>query len=189
MAMSEGEGRWIAAARGGDHAAFRRLVEAHARGIYPVCYRILGDSALAEDAVQETLINAFRAMACFDGRSSFATWLHRIAVNAALGLRRAQHGETAPAAADAQDAVAAVPDHAPGPLERSEGGELGASLQRALGQLTPLERTAFVLRHLEQYPLEEIATTLESNVNACKQAIFRAVRKLRGALAPWSPQT
>ena len=185
MAMSEGESRWISAARSGDHAAFRHLVETHARGIYPVCFRILGDSALAEDAVQESLINAFRALGRFDGRSSFATWLHRIAVNAALGMRRAQRPEAARAHADPDgDVVAAVPDPAPGPLERSEGGDLGASLQDALAQLTPLERTAFVLRHLEQVPLEEIATALESNVNACKQAIFRAVRKLRSALEP-----
>ncbi|HET7842831.1 MAG TPA: RNA polymerase sigma factor [Xanthomonadales bacterium] len=184
--MSEGERQWIAAASRGDQHAFRRLVELHARSLYPVCVRILGDPALAEDAVQEALINAHRALDRFDGRSSFATWLHRIAVNAALGIRRARHAEReAPVADDETSPLATLADHAPEPAELASGAQLGSSLANALDELTTLERTAFVLRHLEQYPLEDIATALESNVNACKQAIFRAVRKLRTALAPW----
>lgn len=184
--MSEGERQWIAAASRGDQHAFRRLVELHARSLYPVCVRILGDPALAEDAVQEALVKAHRALARFDGRSSFATWLHRIAVNAALGIRRARHGEReAPASADGASSLETLADFAPEPAELASGAQLGSSLASALEALTPLERTAFVLRHLEQYPLEEIAHALESNVNACKQAIFRAVRKLRTALAPW----
>ena len=75
-------------------------------------------------------------------------------------------------------------ERAPEPAELASGAQLGSSLASALEALTPLERTAFVLRHLEQYPLEEIAHALESNVNACKQAIFRAVRKLRAVLDP-----
>jgi len=184
--MSEGESQWIAAASRGDQHAFRRLVEMHARGLYPVCVRILGDPALAEDAVQEALINAHRALGRFDGRSSFGTWLHRIAVNAALGIRRARHGEReAPLDDDEQAPLAVLADAGPEPAELAAGAQLGGNLASALDALTTLERTAFVLRHLEQYPLEEIARALESNVNACKQAIFRAVRKLRVALAPW----
>jgi RNA polymerase sigma-70 factor, ECF subfamily len=184
--MSEGESHWIAAAGRGDQHAFRRLVEMHARGLYPVCVRILGDPALAEDAVQETLINAHRALGRFDGRSSFGTWLHRIAVNAALGIRRARHAEReAPVDGEENAPAAALADSAPGPAELASGAQLGGNLAHALEALTTLERTAFVLRHLEQYPLEDIAHALESNVNACKQAIFRAVRKLRVALAPW----
>jgi RNA polymerase sigma-70 factor, ECF subfamily len=187
MCMGDGEREWIAAAKGGDHLAFQRLVRAHARSLYRVSARILGDRALAEDAVQEALLNAYRSLDQFDGRSTFSSWLYRITVNAALGIRRAHTPGRFPLIEDETGARALerLPDLSPLPVEVAGARELGGSLERALEQLTALERTAFVLRHLEQYPLEEIARVLESNVNACKQAIFRAVRKLRSALEPW----
>lgn len=188
--MSEEEARWIAAARAGDARAFRQLVEAHARRIHAVCWRILGDSALAEDAVQETFINAWRGLARFDGRAGFATWLHRIAVNAALGMRRAAHPMASLDLDDATPDEAAVDGHWGGlsaaldPQRSAAAGEARAHVERGLAALTVMERTAFVLRHVEQYALEEIARTLGINVNACKQAVFRAVRKLRPVLEP-----
>lgn len=204
--MDGTEHHQIERARAGDQRAFRALIDRHARPLFGVCHRILGDAAAAEDAVQDALLSAFRALAKFDGRSGFGTWLHRIAVNAAIAQLRARraevglddlHGELAPvrSAADvsagslgtgsgrAQVAHALVPPVTQ-PDAIAQGDELGRHLGAALARLTPLERTAFVLKHLEQYSLEEIAQVLESNVNACKQAIFRAVQKLRTALAP-----
>jgi len=183
--MIDGEAAWIARARSGDHQAFRRLVEAHARALHRVCFRILGDTAAAEDAVQDALLNAYRALDRFDGRSAFSTWLHRIAVNAALALRRSRRGGADLGSADdAGDPIETlVADSAPGPVELASSRETGERVQRALSGLTPLERSAFVLRHVENYPMDEIAGALDSNVNACKQAVFRAVKKLRGVLA------
>jgi RNA polymerase sigma-70 factor, ECF subfamily len=185
--MSDGERHWIEAARRGDHVAFRRLVEAHARPMHALAYRILGDAALAEDAVQDAMLNAYRHLPGFDGRAGFRTWLHRIVVNAALALRRGAPAEL-PLDDDAAAAAreVAVPRHEE-PVARADAAQIGAGLAAALAQLTPMERTAFVLRHVEQHPLEEIAQVLAINVNATKQAIFRAVRKLRPALADWSP--
>jgi RNA polymerase sigma-70 factor, ECF subfamily len=182
--MSEGESHWIAAARRGDHTAFRRLVDAHARAVYPVCLRILGDPALAEDAVQDALLNAFRGLARFDGRSEFRTWLHRIAVNAAIATARSRPAFVSDHADDEDDtATTRMPDPHADPFAIAQGLETGTRVGRALQDLTPLERTAFVLRHIEQHSLEDIATALASNINAIKQAVFRAVRKLRIALA------
>jgi RNA polymerase sigma-70 factor (ECF subfamily) len=183
--MNDGEAAWIARARGGDHQAFRRLVEAHARALHRVCFRILGDTAAAEDAVQDALLNAYRALDRFDGRSAFATWLHRIAVNAALASRRSRRAGVALGTGADDDAPleTLVADTAPGPVDLAASAEIGGRVQRALAALTPLERSAFVLRHVENYPMDEIAGALDSNVNACKQAVFRAVKKLRGALA------
>ena len=70
------------------------------------------------------------------------------------------------------------------PLRSAAAGEAREHVARGLAALTTMERTAFVLRHVEQYALEEIARVLDSNVNACKQAVFRAVRKLRPVLEP-----
>lgn len=184
MIMGGGEREQIAAARAGDHLAFQRLVRVHSRSLFRVAMRILGDRALAEDAVQDALLNAYRSLDQFDERSSFSSWLYRITVNAALSLRRAHTPERFSTVEDE-----ALIDQSPQPIDVAAAHQLGGSLERALEQLTALERTAFVLRHLEQYPLEEIATVLESNVNSCKQAVFRAVRKLRSALAPWRAST
>jgi RNA polymerase sigma-70 factor (ECF subfamily) len=180
------EREWIAAARRGDQEAFQQLVRTHARSLFRVAMRILGDRALAEDAVQEALLNAYRSLPQFDERASFSSWLYRITVNAALSIRR-KHRPEQLAGATEEEALN-LPDLSPQPFDVAGARELSGSLERALEELTTMERSAFVLRHLEQYPLEEIATVLESNVNSCKQAVFRAVRKLRTALAPWRAQ-
>jgi len=74
----------LAAARGGDEDAFRRLVEAHRDGLSAHCYRMLGSLYDAEDALQETLLRGWRGLPAHQGRSSLRPWLHRIATNVCL---------------------------------------------------------------------------------------------------------
>ena len=188
-AMANEEERWVASARRGDRTAFRHLVEAYARVLFTLCVRITRDAALAEDAVQEALFNAWKHIAEFDGRSSFKTWLHRIAVNAALEQmrRNARHESvdtTAAAADEDDDFLLQRPADEPGPEQQALGDEIGRQVEDHLGRMTVIERTAFVLRHAEGHSIEEIAQTMSMNISASKQAIFRAVRKLRGALQP-----
>ena len=187
--MANEEERWVASARRGDRTAFRHLVDAYARVLFTLCVRITRDAALAEDAVQEALFNAWKHIADFDGRSSFKTWLHRIAVNAALEqMRRNARHETVDASAGGEDddddflLQRAVDE--PGPEQQALGEEIGRQVEDHLGRMTVIERTAFVLRHAEGHSIEEIAQTMSMNISASKQAIFRAVRKLRGALQP-----
>lgn len=175
-------------ARHGDQAAFRLLVEAHARPLFGVCVRITRDATLAEDAVQEALYQAWRHLADFDGRSAFSSWLHRIGVNAALEqLRRnARHSHELLAAPVGEDEDADFldlqADDAPGPDAHARGAEIGRHAAAHLAAMSALERAAFVLRHVEGESLETIAATLSLNIGQSKQAIFRAVRKLRGAM-------
>jgi RNA polymerase sigma-70 factor (ECF subfamily) len=179
---------WVERARDGDQQAFRHLVEAHARPLFGVCVRITRDATLAEDAAQEALYNAWRHLPDFDGRSAFTSWLHRIAVNAALEqLRRnARHvHEPAHAAADADDEgdfLDLHADDAPGPDAHARSQEIERHTATNLAAMSALERAAFVMRHVEGESLETIAATLSLNIGQSKQAIFRAVRKLRGAL-------
>src|ERR1700748_997355 len=82
------ESALVQRARSGDTRAFERLYREHAGKVYGLCLRMTRDPALAEDCTQETFINAWRALGRFEVRSSLGTWLHRIAVNAALAKRR-----------------------------------------------------------------------------------------------------
>ena len=80
--------RTLDAAVGGDDEAFRTLVEPHRDGLHAHCYRMLGSLQDAEDALQETLLRAWRGLPAFAGRSSLRVWLHRIATNASSTLSR-----------------------------------------------------------------------------------------------------
>lgn len=184
--MANDEARWVARAGAGDAAAFRHLVEAHSSALFRVCARITGDKALAEDAVQEAFFNAYRHLREFDGRSAFSTWLHRIGVNAALEqMRKRNRVETAlPDGEDGNDFLAASLDSPPGPERHALSAEIRRDLQTELARMSAIERAAFVLRHHEGQSLEDISATLSLSISSSKQAIFRAVRKLRAALEP-----
>ena len=186
MRMANDEARWIARASEGDTAAFRHLVEAHSRALFRICVRITGDAALAEDAVQEAFFNAYRHLRDFDGRAAFSTWLHRIAVNAALEqMRKRQRVESAlPEGDENHDLLAHAFEHPPGPDRHAASAEVRRGIESQLARMSAIERAAFVLRHHEGQSLEDISAALSLSVSASKQAIFRAVRKLRAALEP-----
>jgi RNA polymerase sigma-70 factor (ECF subfamily) len=177
-------------ARAGDKGAFGQLVLEHTPELFRVCVRVTGDAALAEDALQEAFVQAWQALPRFEGRARFSTWLHRIAVNAALNQRRSRAPWGRRLVDDPEgEQLAAAPDHAPGPEQEAHAAVLGRAASAALEQLTPLERAAFVLRHHEGASISEIRAALGGSDNAVKHAIFRAVRKLRVALAPYVDDT
>jgi RNA polymerase sigma-70 factor, ECF subfamily len=185
VVMVNEEERWVDAAQRGDREAFRHLVEAHARPLFTLCARITRDAALAEDAVQEALFNAYRHLADFDKRCAFKTWLHRIAVNAALEQLRRRHDNeivSTDLGNSEEDFLSSHAVESPGPAQHARGAEIRRRIDAELACMSVVERTAFVMRHAEGQSLNDISRTLSLNVGACKQAIFRAVRKLRGAL-------
>jgi RNA polymerase sigma-70 factor (ECF subfamily) len=174
----------VGAAQRGDRAAFGRLVEAHARQVFRVCYRVTGNESMAEDAVQETFVKAWRKIPVFDGRSALSTWLHRIAVNAALEqMRRERRHDAEPVPEEIESLHWA--DKAPSPERMSASADVSVRMEAALGELSSLERTAFVLRHYQELPIAEICMVLGMQPSAAKQAIFRAVKKMRVALADY----
>lgn len=171
----------------GDRDAYRVLMERHLPAVLRVTTRVTGNPVDAEEAAQETFLRAYNKLPEFRGNSAFGTWVYRIAMNTALNLveRRnrdlgwnavALDGETAP-----EDLAVS---HRPGPEAELLDREALSARERALGTLTPMERTAFVLRHMEDQPISTIASALGVPANSAKQAVFRAVAKLRRELAP-----
>lgn len=175
----------LAQARAGNREAFRTLVERHSRAVFRVAFRVTGNEADAEDVVQETFLKAYGELARFESRSGLGTWLHRIAANCAIDLLRKRPRQTVSHQDDeAAPLVERLAATDAGPERVAQGRELRERLERALADLTPLERAAFTLRHLEQQPVEAIAAALGQNAAATRHSIFRAVAKMRRALAP-----
>ena len=177
-------------ARGGDAEAFRMIVERHSQPLFRVAYRMTGNEHDADDVVQETFLRAYRQIDSFEERANFGTWLHRIAINCALDLLRARgrldrHYGGDPETAEMTGAAKTEADQD----RLLMSAELRKEVMAAMERLTGNERTAFVLRHFEGMPVEEIGRTLGIQVNAAKHTIFRAVRKLRASLEPFARPT
>jgi RNA polymerase sigma-70 factor (ECF subfamily) len=176
----------VSRAIGGDSEAFRLLVERHSRTVFKVAYRMTGNEHDADDVVQETFLRVYRQLEKFESRANFTTWLHRIAVNCSLDLLRTRTRHDKHRSKDAEEAlmngeVATEQPHAERLLLSSE---VQHQVSTALETLSGNERTAFVLRHFEGMSIEEIGSVLGTRVNATKNTIFRAVRKLRDQLEP-----
>jgi RNA polymerase sigma-70 factor (ECF subfamily) len=180
----------IQAVLAGDKDAYGALVVRHSQTLFRLAYRITGNEADADDVVQEAFLRGYRKLEGFESRSNFGTWIYRIAVHCALDKVKHRKGDETNLAGRVGDAndpeldQLQVADRAAGPERLLLSGELASLQQVALHSLTATERTAFVLRHMEDCTTAEIGAALGIDPNAAKQAVFRAVQKLRRRLAP-----
>jgi RNA polymerase sigma-70 factor (ECF subfamily) len=177
--METDDAVYVERARGGDAEAFRILVERYSPRLFRLAWRIVSDEATAEDAVQETFLRAYRALPRYDARSQFGTWLHRIAANTSIEILRKRQRQR-PEGQEQAD----LPSSEPGPDRRALSQEVDRAVREAMTGLSPLERAAFLLRHYEERSIAEVCDTLGLRESAGKQAVFRAVKKLRRVLEP-----
>ncbi|HKS37735.1 MAG TPA: sigma-70 family RNA polymerase sigma factor [Verrucomicrobiae bacterium] len=182
--MEDSDAALVTRAREGDQDAFGVLVERHSTRLFQLAFRMTSNEQDAEDTVQETFLRAYRQLDRFESRAGFATWLHRIAANCSLDLLRKRKRQDE--SGDAVDADGAEPvlSGAPTPDQYVFHSEVQQTVEVTMKQLTPMERTAFVLRHFEGKSIEEIGRVLGTAPSATKQGIFRAVQKMRRALEP-----
>jgi RNA polymerase sigma-70 factor (ECF subfamily) len=176
----------IRAVLAGDKEAYGALVMRHSHTLFRVAYRISGNEADAEDVVQEALLRGYQKLDSFEARSNFGTWIYRIAVRCALdkiGSRPARDDRQIGEPGDQDSETVQVADESPSPERLLLSGEIGAMRTIAMHSLTPIERAAFVLRHMEGQTTEEIAGALGIAPSAAKQTVFRAVHKLRQRLS------
>src|SRR4029079_19638128 len=152
-------------------------------------YRIAGNEQDAEDVVQESFLRAFKQLGRFESRANFGTWLYRIVANCSVDLMRSKQARRDQVRGDSLDDVVEMPAvDAPGPERMAQSAEIQQRVQAALQALSPLERAAFTLRHYEGRSIDEISAALGLGTSAAKHSVFRAVKKLRIALAPLRSQ-
>jgi RNA polymerase sigma-70 factor, ECF subfamily len=184
----------VAAARAGDERAFRRLVEPHQAKLGAHCYRMLGSLHDAEDAVQDTLVKAWRGLAGFDGRSQVGTWLFRIATTTCLNALRSRSRRALPLdlgfpSADPRDAAGPplaesvwlepFPDAALGsPADPEAAYELRESVELALvaawQHLPANQRAALLMTDVLGYPARDAAELLDTSAASLNSALQRA---------------
>jgi len=169
------EAALVQRARGGDMRAFERLYRDHVGRVYGLCLRLTRDAAHAEDCAQEAFINAWRALGRFETRSSFSTWLHRIAVNVVLAKRRRPQRvvDLPPGAEEAADVEVSFDT----PVEVQE-------IEDAVGSLPEGARDVLVLCGLYGYSHGEAAQMLGVAEGTCKAQLHRARALLRRRLDP-----
>jgi RNA polymerase sigma-70 factor (ECF subfamily) len=200
--MAEG---LLGRARAGDGDAFAALVEPYQAELRAHCYRILGSVQDAEDALQETLMAAWRALGRFEERSSLRSWLYRIATNKCLNALRGARPRLAPEPSSPMPAptrlseplwvepypdvlLGEVPDAAPGPEARYEAREaISLAFVAAVQRLPPMQRAALVLRDVLGFRAAEAAGILDVSVDSINGLLKRARASVGGGAPAGAP--
>lgn len=170
----------VEACKQGDRTAQFRLYQLYSRAMYNICTRMLGDSAAAEDALQESFVSAFRKLHTFQGRSTFGAWLKRIVINKCVSTiqrRKMQFEPLEYAESDPDAMVAPVFPEIHVPAFES------ATIRDAIDSLPDGCRIIFSLYLLEGYDHQEIADILGVSVSTSKSQFHRAKKLLQQKLA------
>ena len=178
----------IKRAQAGDSDAFCSLAQAYERRIYSLAFHYCRETLDAEDLSQEVWIKAYSALATFRYESSFYTWLRKITINCFLNHRR--RAKAFPWQRQNTDAIAIE-----GYAIKGDAGLAATQLEittqnqvavkkvmRALGNVTPQQRLAFLLKHQEEMTYEEISRELGCSIGTVKKSVSRTIAKLREQL-------
>ena len=172
----------VRAAVAGDRDAFGVLVTRHQRPILRLCARFVDRREDAADLAQDVFLRAFRALRSFRGRSSFATWLYRIAINVCLNRvasKAPRLDRMAPL-----DAAGKAASHGEDPGDALVREERARRVRAAIAQLPRKQRATLILRVYQDLSHEQIAEIVGCSVGACKANLFHALKKLRASLSP-----
>ena len=185
------EDELLARLRAGEDLAFEELVRAYGPRLLGLTRRLLGNEDDARDAVQEAFLSAFRALEGFDGSSRLSTWVHRIAVNAALMKLRTRERKPLSSIEDLMPQFTetgglwdSLPSTWGNPGERLQQKETRLAVRAAIEKLPPDSRTALHLRDIEGLSMVTVAELLDVSSNTARVRVHRARQALRSLLDP-----
>lgn len=176
----------------GKDDALEKLVTRYEDRVYNLAYRMLGNREDAEDVLQDTFLNVIRSLDKFEGKSTFSTWLYRIAANAALTkIRKKSKREKNESEflddvySVKQAAHSGLPltDWSANPATRLLDEEARREMEKAIAELPEIYRAVFVLRDVQDLPAAEVAEVLDLSVAAVKSRLHRARLYLRNRLS------
>jgi RNA polymerase sigma-70 factor (ECF subfamily) len=166
--------------RRGELGAFEELYKRYGSRLYTVAYRMTGSAADAEDLVQDIFLQVYRRLDSYRGEAALGTWLHRLAVNACLDFVRSKQGRRQ-RVTDAVEDLDALEAPVTGPW-RADAALDRLDLERAIAQLPPSYRRAFLLHDVEGLEHHEIGETLGIAEGTSKSLLFKARTRLRSLL-------
>lgn len=180
------ESSLVEAAKRGHPMAFDALSERYSKQLFRVAHRITRSREDGEDAVQETLLRAFLHMRDFDGRSSFGTWVTRIAINSALMILRKKRASCEIANDDcgADGLSYEIADCQSNPEKRYAQSEEETMLKKAIQSLRPTLRVVVQIQELQEQSMRETAEAIGISLTAAKGRLFHARAALRRSLIP-----
>ncbi|MCE5248688.1 RNA polymerase sigma factor [bacterium] len=169
----------LSGARDGDMTAFRLLVDRCSRRVHSIAYRMTGNAEDARDIAQETFIRIHQSLAIIDDTQSFQGWLYRTTVNLALDFHRVKKRYAVVSLEGVGGEITAgtiLPDTA------SENAEMAAIVRIVVRMLTPKQREVFVLRDIEGFSTEEIASLLNLNQSTIRVHLAKARERMKREL-------
>ncbi len=172
----------LARARKGDRAAFEVLVERYQRRVVGVTLAVVHNPDDAVELAQDAFIKAFRNLDQFESRSSFSTWLYRIAANLAIDFRRREGRHVVLRGEDAEHELERIPSAHGDSFGDVARGELNQRIRAALDELTPEHRTVILLREVEGFSYDEIAEIVECPRGTVMSRLHYARTRLRSLL-------
>lgn len=184
----------IAEIRQGKAEALETLVSRYETRVYNLSYKMLGNKQDAEDVLQDTFLNVVRSLDSFKSRSSFSTWLYRVATNAALTkLRQRSRRDKSESEfldevysiKDAAHAESRLVDWSDRPAQQLLDDEAKRVMEEAIEELPEIYRVVFVLRDVQGLPATEVADVLDLSVPAVKSRLHRARLFLRNRLSDY----
>jgi RNA polymerase sigma-70 factor (ECF subfamily) len=163
--------------RRGDMDAFEALYRRHSPAVFGLTLRMLQNRADAEDLLQEIFLQAYDRLPSFEGRSAFGTWLYRLSVNRCLDHLRSRTVK------DRNRTEELAPEHSNAVSSTGRSALSGLELERAIGELPPSSRAAFLLHHVAGFDHKEVGEMMGIAVGTSKSLVHRARIRLKEVLA------
>ena len=183
----EEEKRLIERTQSGDRLAFKQIVESHKKMVYYLAYDLTGNHQDAEDLSQQTFIRMYNSISKFRGEAKICTWLRKITVNLYLDMKRSKlyKSQKMQESLEEKEFQYNSIQSSSNVENKTDIKMIHARIKSSLHNLSPKEKSIFVMRHFQEMKISEISDSMNIAIGTVKSLLFRSVQKLQLSLAPY----